>query len=417
MDSEENNSEFSHWYSVDSFLNNISTRNKEPLDDKMKVNITKYLTNQNLSDTHISTCSCGCKNTTSFWKTIPYGFVRIDILTYLLEQKFIDLEKEKDRSNMFIAFSGLLHNSGIQNTKGQDINVHELTMFFFEILGPYCSNYKEKSLIHAAFYGYDYERKKIYVNILLNLGCQITFIELDKDFLKHFKVEIVDKCLGQSPLYLAMQGHEEILDRLLLLEEAKTNVNTYDNYYNDGRRTVLPMILGQLLNDAKVKKPEFLQETANCFRILIEKGNYDINLLAHYDDGTCHNITDYLNYYGYNYPNSPIMEVFSNLILPEPLDPDCKNYIVRERLYVTPFTTVLEKYKYMKDPTKYHIVIAELEEVLRSGVRYERDITDSCWLSIPEIEAFSRRAEVIQAQRDRIREWNRNMVQLDDAAA
>jgi hypothetical protein len=236
----------------------------------------------------------------------------------------------------------------------------------------------------------------------LDLGCPLvlknqtnrSYLKNDNAILQLDKI-LVNTCLkeeyvGQSPIYLvALDLFEELIDKMLKMDKANFHLKTYYVGYdcgkiNDEERYVFsPIILGLLRYHSYEKDQNFLLNFAKIIKKLIING-YDINLPAYYGNTNLqHNITDYLHYYGYVYPDSPVLKVFLDL-LPKQLDPNFENF--RERgisVYESKYDIVIKKYKYLKDPNKYYLIFNELEDLLNKGV-LENDLQiDDHFSNIP----------------------------------
>lgn len=382
-----------------------------PLTRKQK--IVNALKNMSINEVHIATCFCGCREQESLWNNIPYGVIDLDILQFLIDEKYIDLANEEIRNKLLQSLASLLSNSGIENNEGMSDRIHETTLFLFTCLGESILTFRGheygESLIHSAFYGHHHERKNEYIMRMLDLGCPLSltnaFYENDEGQKQLDELPI--RYCGQSPIYLAADGgHSEILERMLNIDQetVKIHLQSYDSYYcsREGYAFV-PIVPRLLLHYAGAKKSEWLIELSKDIKTLIKYG-YDIHLPI-YSGNTKnqHNITDYLRYYQYDYLGSPIMELFDDL--PEALDPEFKNFQERERSrYDNDYDMVLRKYQYLKDPTKYHLILTELETLLQRGVPCEGGFGNTSWWShVPGLDELKERVREFERTRvDRI---------------
>ncbi len=384
-------------------------KNDRPLSEII-VELEKLFKVVSLNDVHTSRCICGCKVKSTFWERVSYASVRIDILQWLIEQKHIDLETNLDMQNrMLRTFCDLLNKSGACNTPEMPEELHNMTMFFFDLLTKYPSFLERAkiyrtedygvSLLHAVFYGYDYERKKVYANRLIDIGItlMLTNAYYEDDELR----DQIAKCqlnnVGQSPIYLAALEDPVILKRMLQMPNADVHLLSYDSYYlSTSNHGFFPIIPRLLVNMSTWKQQKYIQEVADCIKILLEDGRVDLTLpICYGKSDAIHNITDILHYYGFCYPDSPVMQVFSDLgiELPPQLDIDFKNFCDDDRMKSwkgkeSPYDVFFGKYRYTKDPTQFPCIRAELEEMLASGINFTEDDEDNDWRNVPIVNEF-----------------------------
>lgn len=287
-----------------------------------------------------------------FWQAVSHGYVRMDVLKYIVEMS--------NKSDLHECLSNMLFNSNLYNN-------HEIILYFFDVLKDSIKN--NGLLIHSVLNGYAKKRMKVeYLNTLINLGCKMEFHDGLNDG------------LGMTPLYSAClcPGTLEILLRFDK-DTVQKHLSSY-HYYSAYQETKFPIVLKLLYHYATAKDQNWFVELAQNIKLLLEHG-YDINLPVIYKNNEKHNITDYLNYYQYNYPDSPVYEALSN-ILPEPLDPDFLLFKEPKSSNDSEYTKVLKKYKYVKDPAKIPNIVKELENVYKSGVEYSGEIYDPWLFSI-----------------------------------
>lgn len=359
---------------MDSPIHLICTYNKEPFTKSYKNKIKEFF--QNYDQFY-------------FWIELNKGYIRLDALKYIISKKYIDIDDTEIKNELLESFTKMLENSG-------RYNVHETILFLFDLLKYDIINYKNNyniSLFHFVFYGYDDERKEEYIDKLLSIGYnKLSFVNPKN--IETFKKNIHT---GQSPIYLACIENKSILEKLLKLDknDSEIHMSSYDIIDN----CYMPIVLALLNHFAKAKDPEWFNDVAQTIKMLISYG-YDINLKAYSIDNNCHNITDYLNYYQYDYENSPIMQMFRdlNIVLPKSLDPEFKYFKEKDEI-MTRYEAVYNKYKYVKDMKFISILIDELEGLLKEKVRYICDV-NNWWLMIPEIREFDRKAKEIQKRLD-----------------
>src|SRR5690606_3940653 len=84
-----------------------------------------------------------------------------------------------------------------------------------------------------------------------------------------------------------------------------------------------------------------------------------------------------------------------------PLDPEFKNFREKERsIYDNDYDMVLKKYKYLKDETKYHLILEELDEVMNRGSPCEGGFYQgSWWFHVAGMNEFRDRVTAFEWQR------------------
>lgn len=410
-------------WKMNDFLKLIRYTNEDDLNDKLKKKINEQIEKTSV---HTKICNDNCKcNISRFLDLIPYGSIRLDIFKYIIDEKLIDITNAEFRNRFLIKFGCLLENSGMCNTDEQCERIRETTLFLFPYLEKYISEFRNpiynESLIHFAFYGYYEERKIEYVNRILDLGCPLTLkYQFDKNNKTDSEmVSQMDKIIeknglkieyfGQSPIYLAgLNGYEDLLVRMLNMDlltvnfHLKTYCISYDcrNIHED-RYKFYPIIPGILERYSKFKDPKLIDNLAAMIKLLIKHG-YDIFLPIYYGNSSfTHTITDFLNYYGYVYQDSPVMKVFADLCitLPEQKDPEYLNF--KEIIYRNgdnAYVTVMKKYRYLKDPSKYHIILEELENLLKNNVRCHDWFEPEEEMFIPGLQEFVGRLNEFERQ-------------------
>lgn len=418
---------------MDKFLSLVNYTNEISFEEIVP-QITKAPEKMNINEVHMTRCGCGCRMMETFWNHIPYGLIRLDVLRYLVEQKILDLDNEEIREKILGSLETTLTHSGVENNEGMMDRIHFTTLLLFELLQKYLLTYRSKdyqvSLLHSAFYGYDPVRKVEYVAYLLDQGMPLclTLPCFEDDVGVSRLDQLIQQNLltrnnvGQSPIYLATKGnYPEILSRMLQMDNSKEHLRSYDMYYHPDKkiRKISPIIPALLFHYAEAKISVWFVELAANLKTLIDHG-YDITLPVYYvsENGfVTHNITDYLRYYQYDYPNSPIMSLFNDLPngekLPAPLDPEFKYFPNNARKsYDSDYDMVLKKYQYLKDPTKYNLIIDDLRTLMRNETLGECGHT-AWWSHVPSLDNF---AEELRVRNQRINNVANQLVNLPQNA-
>lgn len=355
-------------------------------------------------------CVCGVleHHTVSFWKTFDLANIRIDVLKYMIDNKFLDITDDRVQTKMVNILSDLLADSNVENLPSMCDKIRELTLFLLDWLSStvpeklceFRTGYCQYGLIQSALHGNHSEYSQDYVIKLLDLGVPLYRVVLpDKtgEFYCKKLIEQIEqlniKEFGHTPVFsVACHGYEKSVKKML---EKKPFLDSYQESFDDRGDykekyyMFEPMILGVLEQCAEVKDVQFHKQVANCIKMLIDAG-IDLSLPVLYGRSKTmkHNITDYLNYYGHNYKDSPIMEAFSGIKLPEPFDPEFAFfYEDRERDWIDNYHKLLNKYKYVKDPAKFKFIRKELDKLYKKGVKYHGGI-HYFWRHVPIINEF-----------------------------
>lgn len=179
---------------------------------KITKKLRKLLKSTSINDKHESNCICGCVTTSTFWDSLAYGSIRHDVLQWLINEKYIDIDDNFDsQTNMLFSFGKLLENSGGCNRPDMPDNIHRATLFCFDLLDKHpklldrARSYRTDdygiSLIHSAFYGFA-ESQVIsdYVNKMIDLGFNfmLTNAYYEQDEIKDQVEHLGLKFVGQS---------------------------------------------------------------------------------------------------------------------------------------------------------------------------------------------------------------------------
>lgn len=427
----------------------------EIISDTLAKKIDNILSKINLDVTHESVCNmphCRHKENDSFWRNIEFGCVKICVIKYLIEKKYIDFTNEFTRRKLLVTFSHLLEHSGVENSKGMSDRIHITTEYFFKILSEnmlddvrtFRDNCYGQSLLHYAFYGYDINRMKIYINRLIDLGVNLYLTHNppvnDSDLSQHLTNQInviinsgyvmSENLIGQSPIALAASdGFVDILKRLIAIPGADQHLKSYYAHYYEtdyskeskpAYYSFRPIIASVLAGDACLTKDvQYLNEVAECIRVLIDAGADPLlPILYPMEEFQILNISDFLAHFEYIYPESPVFNAFENITLPNRLDPngiafdmmlDRQNSFKKNQIECQPYENVFKKYLYVKNPAFHQNLIEELESSIPtlhefnksqheqmfaiSADRYQCDLMYAAkgWRYIPEVNSLIKR--------------------------
>jgi len=389
-------------------------KNETPLTDliPMMENLLKEIS---IDDVHISNCICGCAGQTGFWRVIGYGNIRLDVFQWLIN-KYLDLDDVNVCKKILESFCEVLSMSGVINTPDMPERVHETTMFLFDLIQntptmlELCKTFQTEmygsSLIHGAFYGHDADRRRQYINMLLDMGVQLMITRpWEDDTLTEAIKKVGLKEAGQSPLWHAcIQGEPEILSRMLTMENAEEHLNSYHDIHHDfwtKNVTFAPLLMNVLHFMNEWKSEKYIRESAECIKLILNDKRTNLNLLSINSENNCqHNITDFLMYYEFFYQGSPIQEIFEGVELPECVDPSFSNFSKKDRYRhynsrqtPTPYQELFAKYVFTKDPTKFPILLEELEKLHKSGVIFGGLDDPNTWHAVPYIQDFIKKVE------------------------
>lgn len=358
-----------------------------------------------------SSCECCIPMQDDFYTKIMTGRVRLDVLQYLINKGHLDLANEDICDRVLKSFVELLKSSGSENYDGQSDALHELTLFMIDWLSKaipdklisWIDPDHGTTLLHQPFYGFNTERQNEYVMKLLDLGIPLVLAsespgsdEWSQELDDQMKLVGLEKC-GQSPICLAARYCSEGHDVLRRMLEIGMDLDTYDDrqFLIDHKDcyTFLP-IIPQLLHDMNWQKsPEYFEMLAESIRLLLEAG-IDYTLPVYYGNkpGVTHTVTDYLYYYGYVYPGSPVFNAFKGYLLPERMDPTFEHFVERPPYYSkgrpSEYQLIEKKYKYTKDPAMFQKIRDELDRVKATTKAPCDAFSGSQWLFVPQVKEF-----------------------------
>ena len=118
-----------------------------------------------------------------------------------------------------------------------------------------------------------------------------------------------------------------------------------------------------------------LTKFAEIIKILIEYGKIDYKLTVM---ETGNNLHDYLNYYGYNYENSPVMDAilsYGEIDKATNIPLNAYQYHFSEEI---PYDYIKYKYEFTKDPAMGKKIMEEvLEEEKKTNIPYSNFLSSS----------------------------------------
>jgi hypothetical protein len=126
----------------------------------------------------------------------------------------------------------------------------------------------------------------------------------------------------------------------------------------------IPFISYLLQENAHIMDEMTLEKFAKVLDVFIKNGKFNFDAKV---NETHANLMDYLNQYGYNYFQSPVMKVFEEYVLSAPsnINVKYKKCIPQKN---TPFFEIWDEYEYTKDPSFAEKILEKcMNEELRTG--------------------------------------------------
>ncbi len=422
----------------------------EPLTDEDKVIIDRIMSQVELTFQSLSYCDapgCGCVSRTDFSDLISNGDIKMEAFKYLIEAGHISLD-DKGKAWALKTFGDILGKSGYNNFCGMSDRIHERTMFMFEWLKTECPDDMiawrdpeyNQCLMRCAINGSHDDRQRMYIQMLFDIGPEKWVFDRTTNgdiayIVRHPEIASEMKRLdptdpgnrAHSMIYWAARLGEPELVRMFVKQAVKmgTPLDYYvvdyvagDPWMND--KTILrimPIIPCLLQCAATNNDPTYLQEMADCIKILMENGvnpNEPIvystvkdlyetttkkNADGQYDGmiyipmdldestklvsiiGQVINLQDILRLYKFEYVGSPIMEVFADLEIigiynaqkqlgvvddDFPIHSDWFVDCGRDKkdYYSGKFYDVLYKHEMTKDPAELALIKVELDDLI-----------------------------------------------------
>jgi hypothetical protein len=153
----------------------------------------------------------------------------------------------------------------------------------------------------------------------------------------------------------------------LLLKRESYKPTLYEWYINSGNifnSNNIPFISYLLQENAHIMDKITLEKFAQVLEVFIKNGKFNFDAKV---SETHANLMDYLNQYGYNYSESPVMKVFEkcNLSAPSNINVKYKNCTSKKN---TPYFKIWDEYEYTKDPSLAKKIIEKcMNEELVTG--------------------------------------------------
>lgn len=156
---------------------------------------------------------------------------------------------------------------------------------------------------------------------------------------------------------------------------SSSNYTWYQYYKLNNTTFTVPLIPFLLEENSWMRTNKDLTKLAEIIKILIEYGKIDYSLTV---IETGNNLQDYLNYYGYNYENSPVMDVilsYNKIDNATNIPLNAYQYSFNETM---PYDYIQYKYEFTKDPTMGKKIFEEiLEEEKKTNVPYSNFLSSS----------------------------------------
>ena len=173
-------------------------------------------------------------------------------------------------------------------------------------------------------------------------------------------------------MQLALDNNIDVLKKLFLRDSYNSKNYEWRVFDTNNKDIIsVPIISFLLKENYYIRDIEKLQELADTILVLIEYGKIPYDLIVPETENT---LMDYINKFGYNYPNSPIMKVFkkypiknnvTNIPIPDIYDDtriDSSNI---------PYWNVFKKYEYAKNPDFAQQIMKDiLEEYQITNIDY-----------------------------------------------
>ena len=156
---------------------------------------------------------------------------------------------------------------------------------------------------------------------------------------------------------------------------SSSNYTWYQNYKLNNTTFTVPLIPFLLEENSWMRTKKDLTKFAEIIKILIEYGKIDYSLTVM---ETGNNLQDYLNYYGYNYENSPVMDAilsYNKIDKATDIQLNAYQYSFDKTI---PYDYIQYKYEFTKDPTMGKKIFEEiLEEEKKTKVPYSNFLSSS----------------------------------------
>lgn len=306
--------------------------------------------------------------------SFSYTDMRFDVIELLRKNGKIFIEKQMDLQCLNLNVVEILYSlfSEFYNSYTSTKRIVERIEYFWNwceqenpmILLEFRHYFTSKTVCHSILNCMNNKIKKVYYEKYINLWYKHCYGQ-DLPYINP-ATETTD---GETIIFLLI--HNFMIEELEALLSHKTFKSSSYEWrvfeYNNKKTFSVPIVCHILEQFSWVRDKKTLKKIANILRILIDCGKFN------YDDiviETGNTLMDYLEHYGYIYNNSPVMEVFNNIML-KPLT--CikinNQYKYDENV---PYDMIWKKYEYTKDPEMAEEIFDEIiQEYDLTGVDYD----------------------------------------------
>lgn len=365
---------------------------QEPLTDEELAEITEIMNELPPDTESYERCSCGCNMRFSIWDSIASPFIRFGALNYILNT--LNYDDQIIVMKILGVLKKLFGVTGTvpDNSRHLEIVFEHLSREIPLQLLDYRDPLYGCSMAECVTHGFSDVQITLYLNKILDLHllhrpnerfrCLNKLEDRDEQSYERGTLDLArsngypTSLVGNNLINILMtRGDSESIRRFLdNVSDDELNTMNAEYIYRPNNLILEPILCETIRILARRKSHELMLNVARCIRLFLDRG-YDIGQSTINSQGNSHNITDYLNYYGFIYEGSPIYNVLSN-ILPEPLDPELecflahvpmRNHINRtntpEELAAEAYETIKLSYYYVKDPDLFQEFMDDVRAV------------------------------------------------------
>ena len=314
--------------------------------------------------------------------------IRLDVIDFLREHGHINMSRKAYTFNvldiLYTLFSEYDNNPKFWRRNYEYINYfwiwieNEDPKMLVDYINPQTSSY----LIHAILQSYNEKIRYEFFNLFLEKWeyfYPMKECPVNANHTETIDGKIVD---GENIiLILARNFMGDELKKFFKHKKYSYSNYTWYQYYNiNGSSYTVPLIMFLLEENSWMRRKEDLTKFAEIIDILIKYGKIDLTLKV-IESGN--NLHDYLNYYGYNYVNSPVMKVimsYGQIEKETHIPLSIYQYNFDEDI---PYDYIRYKYEFVKDITMGDKIFNEIsEEEKKTGISYSKFISESGLINI-----------------------------------
>ena len=333
---------------------------EEPLDKEAKEAILSYL-NSDFYELFLDEINNKFNHDC---RTLNYISIRMDVYELLMEHRIITIHSEFNTINMQdILYSLFLDVCSKKNMSRQKSYINYFWTKLVSVDPKIITNYRHNhcySYVHAILNAHHRNIAKEYFHEFLKLWD--SYYPEQELPIPPQQNELVDNLT----IYLQLAQLFMIPELEILFARKSYDPKYYEWRFSSGSNNMIcsvPIISYLLEEFATSADERSLKKIAKLLRVFIDNGriNFDEEVIE--NSAT---LMDYLNQYGYNYKNSPVMAVFKDYALKP-----AKNINILQKYKSDPnipYSEIWNKYQYTKDPTFGHEIIEVcMNEELRTG--------------------------------------------------